>query len=182
MLILRSSKLFVSLRITSSPLRLNPVPTQNRSPQCYSLDTPNHSVQFLHFSKTTLRISKLFRYKSCLRYSVTTLVDSMFFPRNSSFFQTILLRVNSMRFLCCSSLFSPLLLPSYAFRDCSFGNHRNTIPMPFESLRFLRHSRHFLSLPLPIYQTSRLSRSFCSPVSDSLAVCSSHRGNLYIRC
>lgn len=129
----------------------------------------------------------------------------MFFPRNSLFFQAILLRVKSMRFLCYSRLFAPFLRPSYAFqlRDWStlflwqsllyYSFAILDISYPFRCLNFSFPGLHFSvlrysatpkcnSFPSPIYQASRLSRSCCSRVSDSLAVCSSHRGNLYIRC
>lgn len=67
------------------------------------------------------------------------------------------------------------------------------ISYPFRCLNFSFPGPHFSvlrypptpkcnSFPSPRYQASRLSRSCCSRVSDSLAVCSSHRGNPRIRC
>lgn len=182
-------QLFKTLRVNSFPLRLNTTPQRNISCIC--------------LSKTLLFLSALFRRTSCLSSSVTTLVYSMFFPRNSSFFQTILLRVNSMRFLCYSQPFESFLrlhitslCTSIPLLHCSLLLNsitalfsaapfhyltllHFTIPLPNQSSPLPIIAIPFLS---PIYQTSRLSLSCCSQVSDSLAVCSSHRGNLYIRC
>lgn len=133
-------------------------------------------------SKTLLIHSSRFRYISCPRYSVTTLVGSMFFPRNSSFFQTILWRVNSMRFLCYSQ-------PFESFLRLHTTLHCPSIPLlNFAALHFaiaepiIAVTTHRKASLSPIYQTSRLSRSCCSQVSGSLAVCSSRQGNLCSRC
>ena len=97
--------------ISSFPLRLNPVPPQSRSLQCYSVAI--HSLSNRYFAST-------------------------------------------------------LLL--FAF------------PFHYLSLRLRSNTLLFMSLSSPIYRTSRLSRSCCSPVSDSLVVFNSHRGNLCSRC
>lgn len=145
-----------------------------------------------------------FRHTSNLSHSVTSLVYSMFFQRNSSFFQTTLLRVNSMRFLCYSQPFESFLRPSHAFqlRDWStlfiwlsslcnsFARHYfslhfhsvttlcSTSLIPCRTDRCRYPSSQIFSLEL---RTSRLSRSCCNRVSDSLAVYSSRQGNLCIR-
>lgn len=148
--------LLKTLRITSFPLRLNTTPQRNISCICLSKTLLSHSSRFLR--------------TSCLSSSVTTLVDSMFFRRNSLFLQTILLRVKSMRFLCCSQPFESFLRLNTTEPCCS-------IPLLFIAFPF--YYLTFLSL---IYQASRLNRFFCNQVSDSLAVYSSHRGNLCSRC
>lgn len=179
MLCITIPPLLKTLRINSFPLRLNTTPQRNISCIC--------------LSKTLLSHSSRFRRTSCLSCSVTALVYSMFFPRNSSSLQTILLRVNSMRFICYSQPFESFLRPHITFHCASipllnFSLLFYSITKLFAALNYsiaepiiavTPHRKAFLSL---IYQTSRLNRFFCSQVSDSLAVCSSHRGNLCIRC
>lgn len=168
-------QLLKTLPINSFPLRL--------------YTTPQRNISCICLSKTLLSHPSRFRRTSCLSSSATSLVYSMFFPRNSSFFQTILLRVISMQFLCYSQPFESFLRLRFTRLLHSITFHCSSIPLLNFSLPFYSiaepiiavtpHRKAFLSL---IYQTSRLNRSFCSQVSDSLAVYSSHRGNRYIRC
>lgn len=144
----------------------------------------NNSVLFQTFPPPLL--SKLFRNNSCRLYVFPT--QFIVFPNYSFASQVYAI---PMLFSAIHTVSSPKL---------HFSTPRlvYAVPLAIIAELFLRHSRHFLSLPLPnessLYfsmatqrhsttlKTSRLNRSCCSQASDSLAVCSSHQGNLYSRC
>lgn len=122
------------------------------------------------------------------------------------------LPVIAVLFPCFSPHYDSITVPRASLLCLHFSVFRYSISrlfsadtLPRGSSHFLRlttrsprHSRHFLSLPFPnessLYfsmatqrhsttlKTNRLSRSCCNRVSDSLAVYSSHRDNLCIRC
>lgn len=149
-------------------------------------------------------MSKLFRNNSCQLYVLPT--QLIVFPNYSfaSHIYAVPMLFSAIRTVSSPKLgFStprlvyavPLAIITVLFHNSSprlfaFPTlHLSTLSVPFRlfaslcvTVRSLCYSRHFLSPPSPICQASRLSRSCCSRASDSLAVCSSHRGNLYIRC
>lgn len=135
-------------------------------------------------------------------YSVTLLSSSMQFLCYSRLFAPFLrpsytfqLRDWSTLFLWQSSLYDSfaILDISYPFRCLrksslyfSVATQRHSPTAQWKSslcLNFSFPCPHFSVLRYSTtLKTSRLSRSCCSRVSGSLAVCSSHRDNLCIRC
>lgn len=166
-------QLFKTLRINSFPLRLNPVPQQNVSEHSMSLPFLDDSLLFytypqqllstLCFSHAIHCFSEQFFCESilCDSYAALSLSNRFFahtllFIASPSPFHFFSLLFHSITALCCTS-------------PCHSEQFNAVTP----------RRKSFLS---PIYQTSRLNRFCCSQVSDSLAVCSSHRGNLCSRC
>lgn len=165
--LLLSANLYPSSALPNSsfPLRLNPVPPQNRSLQCYSLATPRHSGRFLRIPK--LFRSVLFRNNSCRLYvfptqfivfpnysfapiyAVPLSIIAVLFPSLSPPFRTIPVLFSTKRFFFCSSLFDSIAIRGYSHRffACAL---RVTAP-PFHYCTLL-----YFTKPLPL-----IAKLFC---------------------
>ena len=163
----------VLFHIQSPPFRAIPSPFQNASNLVRTV--PPHVL------------SKLLRNNSCRLYVFPT--QFIVFPNYSfaSQFYAIPMLLSAFRIVSSPAHYLSLLIHSITALCSSAPFHYFSLRL--HSITKLcctslchRRSTHFLSLPLSIYQTSRLSRSCCNRVSDSLAVCSSRQGNLCSRC